>query len=140
MVDDGSTDGGMEVIKEFRDPRIRLIQQENRGVSAARNRGIEEARSELIAFLDADDEWLPLFIETILRLRSLYPNAGLYGTAYEVHYPGSIVQKVYNKSEGERLLSSFLGPWSNLDLPYLIHPRPLHQKMFSWELEDTPWR
>ena len=109
VVDDGSTDGGMEVVKEFRDPRIQLIQQENKGVSAARNRGIEAARSELIAFLDADDEWLPLFIETILRLRGLYPNAGLYGTAYEVHYPGSIVQKVYNKSEGERLLSSFFG-------------------------------
>jgi glycosyltransferase involved in cell wall biosynthesis len=109
VVDDGSTDGGTEIVKECQDPRIRLIQQENKGVSAARNRGIEAARSELIAFLDADDEWLPLFIETILRLRSLYPNAGLYGTAYEVHYPGSIVQKVYNKSEGERLLSSFFG-------------------------------
>jgi glycosyltransferase involved in cell wall biosynthesis len=109
VIDDGSTDGGTEVVKEFQDPRIRLIQQENKGVSVARNQGIEAARSELIAFLDADDEWLPLFIETILRLRALYPNAGLYGTAYEVHYPGSIVQKVYDKSKGERLLSSYFG-------------------------------
>lgn len=109
VVDDGSTDGGMEIVKECQDPRIRLIQQENSGVSVARNQGIKAARSELIAFLDADDEWLPLFIETILRLRALYPNAGLYGTAYEVHYPGSVVQKVYNKSKGERLLSSYFG-------------------------------
>jgi glycosyltransferase involved in cell wall biosynthesis len=107
VVDDGSTDGGAELVRGLLDPRILLIQQENRGVSAARNRGIEAARAELIAFLDADDEWLPSFIEVILRLRALYPDAGLYGTAYEIYFPGSIVQRVYNKDEGERLLSSY---------------------------------
>lgn len=109
VVDDGSTDDGAELVKEFDDPRIRLIQQENRGVSAARNRGIKEARADLIAFLDADDEWLPAFIETILRLRALYPDAGLYGTAYEVHFPGSRVPRIYNRDRGERLLSSYFG-------------------------------
>lgn len=74
-----------------------------------RNRGIEAAQAELIAFLDADDEWLPSFIETILRLRALYPDAGLYGTAYEEHFPGSIAQRIYNKCEGQRLLSSYFG-------------------------------
>ncbi len=61
VIDDGSTDKSAEVVKSFPDPRIRLIQQENAGVSAARNRGIEEAKAELIAFLDADDEWTPIF-------------------------------------------------------------------------------
>jgi glycosyltransferase involved in cell wall biosynthesis len=82
VVDDGSTDDGAEVVRSFEDPRIRLIQQENRGVSAARNRGIEAARAELVAFLDADDEWLPKFLGTIIRLRKNYPEAGAYGTAY----------------------------------------------------------
>ncbi len=82
VVDDGSTDDGAAVVRGFDDPRIRLIQQENRGVSAARNRGIEAARAELVAFLDADDEWLPGFLETILRLRKKFPEAGAYGTAY----------------------------------------------------------
>lgn len=82
VVDDGSTDDGAEVVSGFRDPRIRLIQQENQGVSAARNRGIEAARAELVAFLDADDEWLPEFLETVLRLRGRFPGAGAYGTAY----------------------------------------------------------
>ncbi len=113
VVDDGSTDDGAEVVRGFDDPRIRMIQQENQGVSAARNRGIEAARAELVAFLDADDEWLPGFLETILRLRTLYPDAGLYGTAYEVHFPGSIVQRVYIKDEGERLLSSYFGALVN---------------------------
>ena len=107
MVDDGSTDDGAEVVRGFDDPRIRLIQQENGGVSAARNRGIEAARTELVAFLDADDEWLPTFLKVVIRLRKLYPSAGLYGTAYELHYPGSIVKTIYTKSLGDGLLSYF---------------------------------
>lgn len=82
VVDDGSTDNGAVVVERFDDPRIWLIQQENQGVSAARNRGTEAARAELIAFLDADDEWLPEHLETITRLRKEYPEAGLYATAY----------------------------------------------------------
>jgi glycosyltransferase involved in cell wall biosynthesis len=82
VVDDGSTDDGAEVVRSFEDPRIRLIQQENRGVSAARNRGIEVARAELIAFLDADDEWLAGHLKILVRLRAKYPEAGAYGTAY----------------------------------------------------------
>jgi glycosyltransferase involved in cell wall biosynthesis len=89
VVDDGSTDDGAAVVRGFDDPRIRLIQQENRGVSAARNRGIEAARAELVAFLDADDEWLPRHLMTVLRLRDRYPEAGAYGTAYYVKEKGS---------------------------------------------------
>lgn len=58
VVDDGSTDKTARRIKEFA-PAVRYIYQENAGPSVARNRGIEEAGSEWIAFLDADDEWLP---------------------------------------------------------------------------------
>lgn len=107
VIDDGSTDDGAVIVKEFEDPRIRLIQQKNQGVSAARNKGIDESRAELIAFLDADDEWLPEFLETIVRIRKKYPEAGLYGTAYEIHVQGSIVKRTYAEDEGERLLSSY---------------------------------
>ena len=55
VIDDGSTYNGACVVKDISDPRIRLIQQENARVSAARNRGIKEANADLIAFLDADD-------------------------------------------------------------------------------------
>src|SRR5690554_5521626 len=57
IVNDGSTDNSVKEVEKFDDKRIRLIHQENQGVSAARNRGIKEARYEWIAFLDGDDLW-----------------------------------------------------------------------------------
>ena len=85
VVDDGSTDNGPSIVESMiaKDPRIRLIRQSNSGVSAARNKGIKEARYELIALLDSDDAWKPDFLETILGLRQKYPEAGAYATAYE---------------------------------------------------------
>jgi glycosyltransferase involved in cell wall biosynthesis len=58
VVDDGSTDASSEVAARF-GGRIRWIQQQRQGVAAARNRGVEESRGELVAFLDADDYWSP---------------------------------------------------------------------------------
>ena len=60
IVDDASTDNTAAVIAEFDDPRIRYLRQpKNQGACAARNRGIIEARSPLVAFLDSDDCFLP---------------------------------------------------------------------------------
>ncbi|HMK45961.1 MAG TPA: glycosyltransferase [Methanocella sp.] len=85
IVDDGSTDNGVEVVRGFSDPRIKLFQQKNQGPSAARNRGVEETSANMVAFLDADDEWTPAHLETILRLRKKYPDAGLYATSYQIY-------------------------------------------------------
>jgi hypothetical protein len=63
VVDDGSTDGGPEIVARHRDSRVRLVSQQNSGPGAARNRGIEQSRGLLLAFLDADDEWLPHYLE-----------------------------------------------------------------------------
>lgn len=82
VVNDGSTDNSVKIVESIKDSRIHLIQQENKGVSGARNRGIAEAQHELIAFLDADDEWLPAFLETIRRMVDRYPDCGLYATRY----------------------------------------------------------
>lgn len=62
VVDDGSTDGTFESAAVFGEP-VRCIRQENRGVSAARNRGAAASKAEYLAFLDADDEWLPRKLE-----------------------------------------------------------------------------
>jgi len=60
VVDDGSEDGTETVVTGYDDPRVRYLAHErNRGVSAARNTGVEAATGEYVAFLDSDDEWLP---------------------------------------------------------------------------------
>jgi glycosyltransferase involved in cell wall biosynthesis len=64
IVDDGSRDGTENVCNRFgADPRVRYHRTENQGVSAARNCGIELARSDWLAFLDSDDVWLPAKLE-----------------------------------------------------------------------------
>ncbi|MDD1720248.1 MAG: glycosyltransferase [Methanoregulaceae archaeon] len=82
VVDDGSTDGSGRIVSEFDDTRVRLILQENRGVSTARNRGISEASADLIAFLDADDNFTPCHLEELFELWKDFPDAGLFGTHY----------------------------------------------------------
>lgn len=83
IVDDGSTDGSVSEVEKFSDLRIRLIHQKNAGVSAARNRGIEEAKSDLIAFLDADDEWKPEYLATQYQLSQKYPDCNVFACNYE---------------------------------------------------------
>jgi glycosyltransferase involved in cell wall biosynthesis len=64
VVDDGSTDGSRDIAAQHADPRVCVVSQGNRGPGAARNRGIELAHGALLAFLDADDEWLPHYLQT----------------------------------------------------------------------------
>ena len=68
MVDDGSTDGSAALAEEFarRDPRFRLVHQENGGLSKARNTGIEVATGEFIAFVDSDDVLPPRAYELLM--------------------------------------------------------------------------
>jgi len=83
VVDDHSSDGGPAIVKSYEDPRITLIEQDHRGVSYTRNHGVSLATTDFIAFLDADDEWMPTHLETILRLIEKYPEAGMFTTAYK---------------------------------------------------------
>jgi Glycosyltransferases involved in cell wall biogenesis len=82
IVNDGSTDNSVDIVNSFNDDRIRLICQENQGVSAARNKGIEEAIYDYISFLDADDEWLPDYLETHVSLIRKYTECKVFACAY----------------------------------------------------------
>ncbi len=75
LVDDGSTDNSVEIIaRRPEQDRIRLFRQANSGPSKARNKGIEEARGRYLAFLDADDYWLPEFIESTAAFLDAHPD------------------------------------------------------------------
>ncbi|MCB5183694.1 glycosyltransferase family 2 protein [Methylobacillus gramineus] len=82
VVDDGSSDGSMELVSQFDDDRIRVIQQENAGVAAARNTGIAAAGREWVAFLDADDVWMPDHLQELQDLINAFPKVTSVGTAY----------------------------------------------------------
>ncbi len=71
VVDDGSTDDGPDFVTKYKEDRLRLIKQSNAGPGAARNRGVKESSSPYLAFLDADDEWLPEFLQvSIMNLQN----------------------------------------------------------------------
>jgi len=82
IVDDGSTDGSRAVMERYarQDARIRILCQANRGVSAAGNRGLAEARGEWVARLDADDLFLPEKLERQLAFVRRYPDVRIAGT------------------------------------------------------------
>ena len=84
VVDDGSTDHSAALVEAIPSPLIRLVRQPNAGECAARNRAIAESRGELLALLDADDEWEEGFLEEIASLYRECPGCGIYSTAFRV--------------------------------------------------------
>ena len=93
VVNDGSTDGGEEIARGQTDSRVRVIDQPNRGVGAARNRGIAEASRPYLAFLDADDLWLPGYLTHVRAMIEAYPEAVLYGTGFATVCGGREVRR-----------------------------------------------
>lgn len=93
VVDDGSTDRTAEILKRYGE-RLTYIYQPNSERSAARNTGIRHAKGEYLAFLDADDFWLPQKLERQVQVFDLAPEVGLvYGWAYNVDESGKKVDK-----------------------------------------------
>jgi glycosyltransferase involved in cell wall biosynthesis len=84
VIDGGSEDNGPKIVKNFIDPRIQFFIQSGKGVSNARNEAVHFSKNEYIAFLDADDEWMPNHLETILKLIEKYPEAGMFTTAFKI--------------------------------------------------------
>ncbi len=99
VVDDGSTDEGPRIVSEYPNTRFRLITQTNAGPGSARNRGIREAQSEYIAFLDADDEWEPGYLETSVRLLSAHPEAASISSGY-IEYPSGLSREAMWRARG----------------------------------------
>lgn len=92
VVNDGSHDQTAEIANSFSDSRLRLLSQENMGVAAARNRGLEMSSGKWIAFLDADDHWDPDKLQVQVRAISEVPNCTAVGCLMR-----------YESSDGKKL-------------------------------------
>lgn len=77
IIDDGSPDRSVEICKQFNDPRIKILPQQNRGLAGARNTGIRVAKGEYFALLDGDDLWLPEKLEKHIQHLEKSPEVGI---------------------------------------------------------------
>ena len=110
IVDDGSTDEGALIAESFkRYFRLKVVRQKNSGVSVARNTGAQHSQAPYLAFLDADDEWLPGYLEEINRMIEEFPHIEVCGTNY---YCVTKKALVCNRSWGKtRKLVDFATAW-----------------------------
>nr|WP_246841319.1 glycosyltransferase family A protein [Chroococcidiopsis sp. TS-821] len=120
VINDGSTDSTLEQLASIREPRMKVLSYENRGLPEARNRGIANATGDFITFIDADDLWTPDKLELQLAVLQQHPEADavyswtLYlneeGTAFhqgeQLYFQGNVLPQL--------LLSNFIASGSNI--------------------------
>jgi glycosyltransferase involved in cell wall biosynthesis len=113
VVNDGSKDNSVDIIEILNDDRIKVFNQSNAGVSAARNRGVKEAKAEYIALLDADDLWLPDHLENLSKLIFNFPQAGIYATAYNVRSIKGVDENIYMHGLPSGMVSGLIPNYFN---------------------------
>jgi hypothetical protein len=132
VIDDGSTDDGPEKTIALNNPMITLVKQENRGPGAARNAGLAIAKGKYIAFLDADDEWYPLFLETgVSYLEYNKENVTVVSMAY-YQYP-----KMKKSSEGFEHLNGVYDITPQTDIQTVIDIEVFNHLCFTIIATDT---
>lgn|SRR5690554_4491484 len=101
IVNDGSTDNSLQMVSSLKDPRLRIINKENGGVSSARNTGIKEATNEWIALLDADDLWKEDHLKNFYNSINQNPEARVISSGYQVaKADGTILTSTAVSKEG----------------------------------------
>jgi len=96
IVNDGSTDNSLKQVEKFSDLRIKIFNQENQGVSVARNFGIEQSKGKYICFLDADDYWYPHFLSQFYKYIELLPEQKVFTAAFEFEIQNKIIPVAYS--------------------------------------------
>lgn len=134
IVNDGSTDNSVSIVEGIADARIKLINQKNAGVSAARNRGIAESEYDFIAFLDADDEWKENHLAVIIDLIQQFPSCGVFATSYYFLKKGiapstPILPNKFNFNGEEGIMDNYYEMAAGTDFP-------IHMSSFAVRKEE----
>jgi len=135
-VDDGSTDGGADVVRSVDEMPVKRGTQDNRGPGQARNRGAREADGALLAFLDADDEWMPAYLAHAVAMLTAHPEAAAVSAGY-IEYPRRRSRALFWRPRGvaEGLFSlndrtpameavhrlAYMSPWSTVVRAEVFH-------------------
>ncbi|MBE0390899.1 glycosyltransferase family 2 protein [Flavobacterium sp. PL002] len=96
VIDDGSTDSSASIIKGYTDIRIRYFRTANKGVSSARNYGIQNATANYITFLDADDYWYPNFLDVMFKNSNKEPKIRVFSAAIEIETNNTTFPAAYS--------------------------------------------
>jgi len=110
IVNDASADNSLEEVAKFSGPRISLYHREKPGPGdyAARNLGIEKAKAEWIAFLDADDEWMPRHLESYFEFIDTHADINMFGCGWRYEQKGIISTDRYYNAHKQKLTLLFL--------------------------------
>jgi len=102
IIDDGSTDDTKQMLYEYSDKRIEYFYQENKGVSFARNKGLEESKGKYIAFLDSDDRWVANKLEKTFEFINNFPQIKIFHTEEVWYRRGRLLnqKKKHKKPDG----------------------------------------
>ncbi len=130
IVDDGSTDHTASVIEAFRDDsRIRFFEEPHRGVSAARNQALREARGEFVAYLDSDNGWFPYFLSRAVAALEK-------DRSVESVYAAQLVEDAHNGESYVRAVpfdrTRFL-QYGGIDLNVFVHRKSLHDELGGFD-------
>ncbi|MBD0824319.1 glycosyltransferase family 2 protein [Aestuariibaculum marinum] len=104
IVNDGSTDKSLDIVKTLENDKIRLFSKKNGGLSSTRNYGIKKTQAEYIAFLDADDLWKEDFLETIYNLIKIYNNHFVFATNYSLLPPNVVADYTIDNFSSDQAL------------------------------------
>ncbi len=138
VVNDGSTDNSLEIVRDYQADRnlenLIIIDQPNQGVSAARNNGVLAAKSPFVAFLDADDTWLPLYLTTIKTMIAKYPDADMFACKYQCQTAADEFTdakiKLGTAQHTEGLFDEFFACASRGDLPFITSTVTIKRSTF----------
>lgn len=124
IVNDGSTDTSKDILASYHDPRLRVLDQENRGLAAALNRGLRAARTELLVRMDADDFSVPQRIETLLQEYESRSRPDVMGSAIRlISATGNVYGSVRYPESHQEILNGLDSGGATFAHPAVIYKR-----------------
>ncbi|BCO20254.1 MULTISPECIES: glycosyltransferase family 2 protein [unclassified Alteromonas] len=124
VVDDGSTDGSVELVRNLNVENLNVVELSGCGIATMRNEGAMAAKSNYVAFLGADDEWLPFFTHEMSQLQEKYPTSDVFATRYQCMSDNGTLRDadIYLNSVNPNgyLLTDFFKMATLGDLPFTV--------------------